>query len=90
LQHDGACRDTLSVGDIPDLEFDQIASPKLAVDAEVEQRQFACSTVNLKPDTYRPNFLEFERRFLANQGLPARVSTSSIAGSFHDFRKPDL
>ena len=57
MHHNRAGRDAVAVGDITNLQLDEIAGPQLAIDAKVEQRQFPSSSVNLKPDAYRPNFL---------------------------------
>ena len=66
MHHNCARRNAVAVGDITNLQLDEIAGPELAVDAKVEQRQFPSSSVNLKPYAYRPDFLEFEWCLLAN------------------------
>jgi hypothetical protein len=43
---------------VPDLESDEIASAQLAVDAQVEQREFAYATLHLEADAERPDVLE--------------------------------
>ncbi len=67
LLHDNRpCRDSLAVTDVSNLQLKQVARAQLAIDAKIEQRQFAGSTENLKPDPDSPNFFEFERRLLTN------------------------
>jgi hypothetical protein len=66
LHHDGACSDPVAVADIANLQLDEIASPQLAIDAKVEQRQFPRSAINLQPDTYCPNLPELEWCLLAH------------------------
>jgi hypothetical protein len=51
---------------VPDLEGHQIAATKLAVDAQVEQREFADAAFHLQPDAQGPDVLELERRLLPN------------------------
>jgi hypothetical protein len=51
------------VTEISNLQLEQIASPQLAVDIEIEERRFPLSAKDLKPDTDSPNFIEFERGF---------------------------
>jgi hypothetical protein len=53
--------------EISNLQLEQIAGPQLAVDTEIEQRQFPLSAKDLKPDADSPNFLQFERGFLTNK-----------------------
>jgi hypothetical protein len=51
------------VTDVSNLQLEQVAGPQLAVDAKVEQRQFAGPAIDLKPDADRPKFFEFEPAF---------------------------
>ena len=87
LHDDRSCTDPLAVTEISDLQLEQIAGPQLAVDTEIEQRQFPLSAKNLKPDADSPNFPVFQRGFLTNKFalVPRPLNTlnfnSSIAGS---------
>jgi hypothetical protein len=55
------------VTEISNLQLEQIASPELAVETEIKERQFRLSVKDLKPDADSPNFLEFERGFLTDK-----------------------
>jgi len=67
LDHVRPCRRSISVGHIADPELDQIASPKLAVDSEIEEREVASTAGQLEPSTDCPNFLELERPLLPHE-----------------------
>jgi hypothetical protein len=67
LHDDRPDSDPLAVTDVSNLQLEQVAGPQLAVDAKIEQRQFAGSAIDSKPDADRPNFFEFERRLLTNK-----------------------
>jgi len=64
LHDDGACRHLVAMTDIPDLERDEIAAAQLAVDAQVEEREFAHPALHLEADAQRPDVLELERCLL--------------------------
>jgi hypothetical protein len=49
---------------ISNLQLEQVASAQLAIDAKIEQRQFARSAEDLKPNPDSPDFLKFEWCFL--------------------------
>ncbi len=55
------------MADVSNLQLKQVAAPRLAVDAKVEQRQFPRSAKDLKADPDSPNFFEFERRLLTDK-----------------------
>jgi hypothetical protein len=64
---------------VPDLEADQVASTQLAVDAEVEEGEFAHSALHLKPNSKCPDVLELERRLLADDlALVPRLAMSTV------------
>jgi hypothetical protein len=48
-----------------DAESNQIAAAQLAVDGEVEQREFPGSMIQLQPNPDSPDLFQFERRLLA-------------------------
>ena len=57
-------------GDVIDPKVDEIAAPKLAVDAEVEHRQIAFVVLDLKSDANGPDNLFGRRgRFVRRDGL---------------------
>jgi hypothetical protein len=87
-------RAAIAVANISNLQLDKIAGAQLAVDAKVEQRQFARSAINLKPDADGPYLLKFESRFLPDQfalgsGV-ARNAALSILGSSNVSRSRSL
>jgi hypothetical protein len=46
---------------------DQIAPPQLAIDSEVEQREFSRSMIQLQPNPDSPDLLQSKRGLLAEQ-----------------------
>ena len=48
-------------------QADQIASPKLAIQRDVEERELACVLRELQPDADRPDLLQLERVLLTDQ-----------------------
>lgn len=50
LHDDSARRHLVAVAHVPDLQRDKIAAAQLAVDAEVEQGEFAHSSLHLEAD----------------------------------------
>jgi hypothetical protein len=49
------------------LQLEQVASPQLAADTEIEERQFPPSAKDLKPDPDSLNLLQFEQCLLTNK-----------------------
>ena len=49
--------------DIPDLEGNEVAAAKLAVDSQVEQSELAHSILHLKTNAERPDVLELNGAF---------------------------
>ena len=45
----------------------KVAAAQLAVDGEIEQCKFACSMVQLQPNSDGPDFFQLQRRLLAKQ-----------------------
>src|SRR6516225_595624 len=67
LLHDRCpVRDLAPVADFIDFELQKIASPQLAVDAQIEEGQFASTMFELQADAKRPDLLAFERRLLSD------------------------
>ena len=54
-------------GDIANLQPDEVAAPKLAVDSKIEQGEIANVSVEFEPGTDRPDFLHFQGWLLAGQ-----------------------
>lgn len=77
LHDDGACRHGFAVADVPDLESDEVAAAKLAVDAQVEQGELAHPALHLETDAQRPDVLELERRLLPDE-LPLVPRLASL------------
>lgn len=59
LLHDnGACCDTFSMHDIPDVQLHEIALSQFAVDSQIEHCQFASAVVELQANSDCPDLLE--------------------------------
>lgn len=70
---------------VPDLERDEVASAQLAVDAEVEQCEFAPPSLHLEGDAQRPDVLELEGRLLPDKlALVPRLAMNGVACGSHD------
>jgi hypothetical protein len=70
---------------VPNLEGDQVAATQLAVDAEVEQCQFADPAFHLQSNAQRPDVLELEWRPLPDElALVPRLAMDEIACRTHD------
>jgi hypothetical protein len=60
LQDDSPSCDSLAARHVPDSKLDQIASPQLAVDGQIEQRKIADTVADLQPDADGPDVLELQ------------------------------
>ena len=70
---------------VPDFEGDEVASAQLAVDAQVEEREFAHPAFHLQTDAQCPDVLRPEGRLLTNDlALVPRLAMSGIACGSHD------
>ena len=70
---------------VPDFEGDEVASAQLAVDAQVEEREFAQRALHLEAHAQRPDVLELEGRLLPDDlALVPRLASSGNACGFHD------
>ena len=75
----------VAVADVSDLERHEVASPELAVDAEIEERQLSNSVLHLKPDSKCPDVFELERSLLADDlALVPRLGMSCVGCGSHD------
>jgi hypothetical protein len=93
LHHDRSRGDALPVADISNLQLEQIAGTQLAVDAEIEQRQFPHSAEDLKPNADSPDLLKFEWCFLTNKfspvpGSPHNPNSKLIHGRLLKVEEP--
>ena len=66
LHNDGTRRQLFAMTHIADLEGDEVAAGKLAVDAQVEECQLTHQVLHLKPNPQRPDVLGLERGLLAD------------------------
>ena len=66
LYNGGTGKDPTALCNAINAKSNQIATPKFAVDCQIEQRQFSRSPALLKPEANSPDLVEFERRFLAD------------------------
>lgn len=70
---------------VSNLEGDEVTSPQLAIDAQIEESKFAHPALHLEPHAKCPDFLELERRLLPNDlALVPRLPMSSISCRSHD------
>ena len=73
-----------SVAEVPEFEADEITATQLAVNAEVEEGQFAYTALHLKADAQCPDVLELERRLLPNDlSLVPRLVMSWVGVRLH-------
>ena len=71
--------------DVSDLEGDEIASAKLAVDTQVEEREISHPPFHLQANTQRPDVFHFEGCLLPDDlALVPRLAVSGFAFGFHD------
>jgi hypothetical protein len=54
------------MADVSYPKLNEVASSKLAIDCQVEERQFPASVCHLQMDADRPDLFELERCLLAN------------------------
>jgi hypothetical protein len=66
--HDDRARgDSIAMSDIANAQLHEIAAAQLAVDRQIEQREFALAIAQLEANAYCPNLPEFERCVLPDQ-----------------------
>lgn len=84
LHHDGTGRHLVSMADVADLEGDEIAAPKFAVDAKVEHGELSYTSLHLQADAKCPDVLELKRRLLPNDlALVPRFAVNGAGIGFH-------
>src|ERR1700722_20940997 len=69
--------------DISNLQLEQVAGSQLAVDAKIEQRQFARSAEDLKPNADSPDFLKLEWSFLTHKFALVPRAWNSMSKLIH-------
>jgi hypothetical protein len=86
VSHATACRYVV------DPKVDKIATPKLAVDGEVEHRQIAFAVLDLKSDANGPDLSRPEGTFLANETafVPYDTRRSPVCLDFGGHGRPPL
>lgn len=85
LHHDGACGHLVIAALVPHLESNEVTSSQLAVDAEIEEREFAHTAFHLQADSKSPDVLGFERGLLPGDlALAPWPAMSCITCSSHD------
>ena len=85
LHDDRACGHLVAVAHVPDFEGDEIASAQLAVDAQIEEREFASTAFHLEADAQCPDVLDLERRLLPDDlAFVPRLAMNGIACASHD------
>ena len=67
LHDDGAGGNPPALGNVADFQSHQVVATKLAVDSEVEKGKLSHLLGDLQAGADRPNLLELERQFLANE-----------------------
>ena len=73
------------VADVADLEADQVAAAKLAVDSQVEECKLPYAVFHLQADSECPDVLELERRLLTDDlALVPRNTTNDVGSGSHD------
>lgn len=85
LHHDSSRGNLVAVADVAHLQRDEVASAKLAVDAQVEEREFADPVLHLKTNPKRPDVLQLEGGLLPDDlALVPRLAMSGVACGSHD------
>jgi hypothetical protein len=85
LHHDSPRGQLLAVANVPDLEGNEGASTKLAVDPQIEEREFAHPVFHLESNTECPDVLGLERSFLADDlALVPWLAVNGVGYGCHD------
>jgi hypothetical protein len=74
LDHGGTVSHLASYADVVDAKLHEVTAPQLAVDREIEQREIACSSLQLQPNADGPDLFRFQRALLVDE--PAFVPRS--------------
>ena len=85
LNDDRACTNPATADEITDLSFNDVASPELTVDREIEHRAVTKPPLSIQPEPDGPDLLWLQRAFAAK--LPARVPWAPL--SHHNCKKSD-
>jgi hypothetical protein len=81
LHDDGARCDLIAVADVADPQCDEVATPELAVDAQVEERQLAHAVLHLEPHPKCPDVLELEWSLLPDDLALAELHRRLAGGA---------
>jgi hypothetical protein len=84
LNDDRACTNPATADEIADLDFNDVASPELTVDREIEHRAVSKPPLSIQPEPDGPDLLWLQRAFAAK--LPARVPWAPLFGARVIFR----
>jgi len=78
--------DMTALDHIMDAKRYQIAPAQLAVDGEVEQREFSGSMIQLQPNPNGPDFFQLQRGLLTKQLalIPGCCTARSRRGGIHE------
>ena len=80
LHDDGARRDAITVGNIPNAQLHQIAAAQFAVDRQIEQGELALTLTEFEAHPDGPNIFELERGFLSDQLALVPRLAAGLAG----------
>ena len=70
---------------VADLEGNEVAASKLAVDTQVEEDKLTHPALHLESNPERPDFFELERGFLADElALVPWLAMNCVGYGFHD------
>jgi len=85
LHHHGTGCHLVAVADVPDLEADEVAAAKLAVDSQIEEGELAHPALHLQANTEGPDVLELERCLPTDDlALVPRLAMNSVGIGSHD------
>jgi len=73
------------VADVPDLQADEVAAPKLAVDSQIEEGELSHPAFHLQANTEGPDFFDLERHLLTDDlALVPWLVMNNGGNRFHD------
>jgi hypothetical protein len=82
LHDDGPRGDLVAMTDVPKLQLHQVTAPELAVDAQIEQRQFPHPIRHLKADPKRPDVLQLDTwRTTSDRSFAFGASNATVFGA---------
>jgi hypothetical protein len=73
------------MADVSDLQADEVATAKLAVDSQIEEGELSHPAFHLQTDTKGPNLLDLEWSFLPDDlALVPRLAMNCVGYGSHD------